>query len=252
MLPESNAFKVYDHLVKNIVPTKQVTTYGAVEKATGVPLGTGGGPQAIALTEILAICAARGLPPLSSLVVAQSTLKEMRPGRGYHVAAALNAGRGKWPTDNRLLTLIDNPESRKEDLAAFDDLIHKHQQMVWSFPGPWPNNFYEMPKETQVDTRRRFAYSPDYRWIRFRGEELSLTPNQARVVEYLHKKHKAGIREVSDAKIMEDLDLPMTSKMKDTFRESRAWKLFVGPGGTKGTRKLNLEDDEEGEGETEN
>ncbi len=64
-----NAKLVYRYLVMEVIPTKQVVTYGTVSTETGVPLGPGGGAVAKALYEIFRRCDDELLPPIASIVV---------------------------------------------------------------------------------------------------------------------------------------------------------------------------------------
>jgi len=52
MALSNDAKLIYEYLIHNVLPAKQVVTYGNVSIATDVPLGIGGGDVQLALDEI--------------------------------------------------------------------------------------------------------------------------------------------------------------------------------------------------------
>jgi hypothetical protein len=64
-----------------------------------------------------------------------------------------------------------------------------------------------------------FSHSEDYRNVTVRGENYTLTPRQAQMVQILHEARENGIPELSVALILEKLDTP-NSRWQDTWRGS--------------------------------
>ncbi len=84
-----------------------------------------------------------------------------------------------------------------------------------------------------------FRHSSDFRSVSLRGEQFSLTPRQAQAIQILWEAHNNGSSEVGQHYILEKLDSP-SSRLRDTFRNSPAWRKLVVPGNTKGTFRLNM------------
>jgi 7-cyano-7-deazaguanine synthase in queuosine biosynthesis len=83
-------------------------------------------------------------------------------------------------------------------------------------------------------------HSPDYRTVVWQGRELTLTLQQARVVQLLHEQPAQGTPEIGQAFILEHLDLTATSRLRDVFRGSPAWRTLVTQGRRKGTYRLDI------------
>lgn len=83
-----------------------------------------------------------------------------------------------------------------------------------------------------------FRHSPDFRSVFHQGREISLTTQQAQVVELLHRAAENQTPELSQDYIMERLGLP-GSRLRDTFRNSEAWGTLIVPGKTKGAFRLS-------------
>jgi len=143
-MPLSNNSKiVYRYLVQEVIPLKKVVTYKEVSSATGVPLGTAGGAVSKALYEIFVECDNKLLPPLSAIVVQDENLYDATrrhgmPGGGYLLAEA--------ESENHALRRRDNGwdrwkcSRRPGDMETWKmkNMIESHQDMVWDFSGPWP------------------------------------------------------------------------------------------------------------------
>lgn len=106
------------HCVRN---PGQVVTYGQLELDTGISAIS----QATRLGEIFRDCDARGLPPITSIVVQQGTAtpdsRYGMPGDGYFLADEVSqnqAGRNRDPNLTRRIRL--------------------HQDSVHNFNGSWP------------------------------------------------------------------------------------------------------------------
>jgi len=85
-----------------------------------------------------------------------------------------------------------------------------------------------------------FDHSSDYRSVKLREETFSLTTNEARVIEILHREFENGTPEVSQAFILVELELNY-GRLRDVFTNREAYKSLVGKGKTRGAVRLNLD-----------
>ncbi len=139
-----NAQLIYNYLVDTVLPPEQVVTYGEVNRATGVPLGDGGGAVRIALYEIFQGCDRHHLPPLTSIVVQEETLYDLTrrhgmPGGGYLVAEAQSPNRAERRRDDGWEDWALNPRPPDTENWRMIAMIEAHQDSVWDFAGLWPN-----------------------------------------------------------------------------------------------------------------
>jgi len=88
-----------------------------------------------------------------------------------------------------------------------------------------------------------FRASPDYRSVNWCGEEISLSPMRAHVVEILHQAFLNGTPDVSQHYILETIGTTSTS-LKEVFqekdKESRIRGRLIIQGRTKGTVRLHI------------
>lgn len=142
MAMSRNAKLIYQHLVQDIVPTGRVTTYGRVSHETGVPLGPAGGAVTEALYEIFRKCDERLLPPLSAIVVQDHTEydngRHGMTGGGYLCAEADSPNWAGRRRDNGWERWRNKPRPKDEETWAMKEMIRTHQDMVWDYPHPWP------------------------------------------------------------------------------------------------------------------
>jgi hypothetical protein len=94
-----------------------------------------------------------------------------------------------------------------------------------------------------VGARYAFVHSDDYRFIKFKGSDYVLTPNQSLAVQILYEALQQGLRGVSNTTLLERLGSP-TSRLRDSFRSGdgpKLWNvLIVKIPGTKDVYSLNL------------
>jgi hypothetical protein len=83
------------------------------------------------------------------------------------------------------------------------------------------------------------TYSHDFRSIRWRGRSFKLSKRQADVVRLLYRAYENGIPEMSDRVICAELQTP-GSRLRDTFRKSKAWGTLILKGSRPGMHRLNL------------
>lgn len=127
-----SARTVYQHLVTKVIPTRRVTTYGDIEKATGVPIGEAGGNIGRVLGEIARACHERGLPSLSSIVVLASsqydtTGRHGMPGVGYFtMQAEFDDTFANWAVKPALVGF-----DKDADRWKLQATIEAHQDAVW-------------------------------------------------------------------------------------------------------------------------
>lgn len=84
-----------------------------------------------------------------------------------------------------------------------------------------------------------FRHSADYREVWLGDEKFSLTPNQARVVELLDQQRLAGVSALSQAYILETLEIG-SQNLGQVFRGSSAWNRIVVRADGKGMYRLNI------------
>lgn len=148
----------------------------------------------------------------------------------------------------RILTCTLGELSPVEEQVAKKMEVHQttlellKSELASRFEGPStpaiPPKSDAMPKADEP-----FKHSVDYRSIRWKGEDYSLTPRQAQIVQMLHEAHLDGTPGLSNAYILEGLEAT-TSRLRDSFRRSDLWgegKLII-PGRNRGLYRLNLPD----------
>ncbi len=91
-------------------------------------------------------------------------------------------------------------------------------------------------QENQVQT---FVHSKDFRSVTWKGESFTFTSRQAQVIEMLYNAFKTKTPCVGKDRILEDLDSP-SSRLRDTFKNSPAWKTLIIAGERRGTYRLNI------------
>jgi hypothetical protein len=84
-----------------------------------------------------------------------------------------------------------------------------------------------------------FRHSPDYREVWLGDERFSLTTNQARVVELLDGQRLEGVDSLSQAYILEFLDIG-SQNLAQVFRGSPAWDRLVIRADGRGMYRLNI------------
>lgn len=84
------------------------------------------------------------------------------------------------------------------------------------------------------------SWSPDFRTVTLRGEEFTLTPAQAQVIEQMVNHSPAGPRDLAQDTILVGAELRSAS-LADIFKHSPAWKKLIVPGEAKGTYRLGVE-----------
>lgn len=84
-----------------------------------------------------------------------------------------------------------------------------------------------------------FRHSPGYREVWLLDKRYSLTTNQGRVVELLHENHAQGTITLSQAYILEELNIK-SKNLSQVFRGSDAWGKLVVRGDSPGIYCLNL------------
>jgi hypothetical protein len=99
----------------------------------------------------------------------------------------------------------------------------------------------EQPRTPGDFASADFFHSDDYRTLNFRGVPLSLTPGQARIVQFLHSEFLSGRPEVSQQRVLAEAEIK-TSRFRDTFRNSGLFgkgKLIT-PCSRRGMVRLNI------------
>jgi hypothetical protein len=136
---------IYEHLTTQALPgaAQATVTYGIIQQHTGVPMGEYGGYIGRVLGEISRLCAGRGLPPLTSIVINDA---EQIPGSGYFVELAQMLAQGNlggWRIDPGIERwgLKPPPKGFDKDLERWNyrPMIAENQQSVWSHSS-WPGS----------------------------------------------------------------------------------------------------------------
>ncbi|MDA0734992.1 MAG: 7-cyano-7-deazaguanine synthase [Chloroflexi bacterium] len=84
-----------------------------------------------------------------------------------------------------------------------------------------------------------FRHNADYREVWLGDERFDLTTNQSRVVELLANQHIAGGAALSQAYILETLDIG-SQNLAQVFRDSTAWNRLVVRADGRGIYRLNI------------
>lgn len=138
-----NAKLIYKYLVRDVIPSKIVVSYGSVSGGTGVPLGPAGGAVTEALYEIFLKCDERLLPPLSAIVVQDNSEydngRHGMTGGGYLSAEAESPNTAGRRRDTGWERWRNRPRPKDEETWAMKEMIQAHQDMVWDYPHPWPD-----------------------------------------------------------------------------------------------------------------
>lgn len=88
--------------------------------------------------------------------------------------------------------------------------------------------------------RAPFIHSPDYSSVRLHGELFSLTQQQARIIEYLHRQYLYGTPDVTKDNILLEAE-SAGSSLRDCFKSNlEAWKKLIASK-RRGTYRLNLD-----------
>ncbi len=80
------------------------------------------------------------------------------------------------------------------------------------------------------------SHSSDFRSMTVHGKGYEFTEKQARIVKHLFSQHPHSI---SDKALIEMFGLG--NRVRDSFKINRAWGVLIVQGGTRGTRRLNLD-----------
>jgi len=88
-----------------------------------------------------------------------------------------------------------------------------------------------------------FIHSDDFRSLNFKGEEFTLTPRQAEVIQILHEAYKSGIPGVAKSSIYEKMNYLGKGSLKTNFFKKHPHlyeKLIAKVAGSKDQYKLNI------------
>ncbi len=81
------------------------------------------------------------------------------------------------------------------------------------------------------------THSPDYRSVKWEGEDYHFTANQAACVQQLWEAWKNGTPDVGDATLLETVGAEC-SRLRDIFKRHPSWGTMIVEGETKGTHRL--------------
>jgi hypothetical protein len=110
--------------------------------------------------------------------------------------------------------------------------------------------FSTLPQiDSQPDRRQRelaigiedpvFSHAVDYRSVRYKGREHTLTPNQATIIKILHEAFKRRTPAVGKAELLAAVESE-TSRVRDSFKGCPLWQTLVVSGERRGTYRLNI------------
>ncbi len=91
-------------------------------------------------------------------------------------------------------------------------------------------------QKVEKTSSKALTHSSDFRSMEIHGVKYFFTTQQARVVQYLFEQ---PTHEASDATISENCEVG--DRIRDTFKKHPAWGKLIIQGGTRGTRKLDLD-----------
>lgn len=120
-----------------------------------------------------------------------------------------------------------------------DRLITRITSDGFNLSAPLDDLLLAVPSEGYLEPVSGFRHSRDFRSVNRNGKIFSLTTQQARVVELLLDAYLNRSPDLSQAYILEELDVP-GSALRFVFRGSDAWTDLVVSGGTNGTFRLEI------------
>ena len=86
-----------------------------------------------------------------------------------------------------------------------------------------------------------FRHTPDYISVNLRGQQFTLSPRQAEVVQLLHEAYKNGTPDLHHEHIKARLAMGKSAQVRGRFREDPdTWKCLIATGRKKGTLRLNI------------
>lgn len=94
-------------------------------------------------------------------------------------------------------------------------------------------------RDHPIENLMEFGHTDDYRSIRYRGNEHSLTARQATVVKLLHEALLSGYPLVAKARLLSAIESE-TSAVKDIFKGNQLWNTLISPAASRGFYRLNL------------
>jgi hypothetical protein len=116
-------------------------------------------------------------------------------------------------------------------------------QLVDRLPGGLPGNSTASTSATEAASKppgAPFTHSDDYRSVTIRGQNFTLTSQQAHVIQILDESRRNGFPDVGKDYLLEKLETPNT-RLRDSFKsDPLAWKALVMTGTKKGTVRLNV------------
>jgi hypothetical protein len=96
-----------------------------------------------------------------------------------------------------------------------------------------------LPKDVPEKEDEDFIHSDDYRSIKWRGEDYTLTDRQAQTIEILHENYERGTPDISQAYILVKLD-SNSKRLGYFFKKSPLWGTLIIRSKQKGTYRINL------------
>jgi hypothetical protein len=133
-------------------------------------------------------------------------------------------------------------ESRLDDVfsasAAAIDLILANVDSY--FAGVARELTGKMPPDSEAnDTTAKTAHSPDFRSVKWFGNDFGFTANQAAVVRVLWHAWAQGTPDVGDETVLAAVDEQAPpARLNTLFRDHPAWGTMIVAGTTKGTHRL--------------
>ena len=154
----------------------------------------------------------------------------------YELEARLRRLRKAFPELRRMPRLTDQYRSGEErELFELERQIAALKLKLVREGTGFPS---AAPSARRKRSSSGFVHSRDYRSLRYKGRQYTLTSRQAKVVEKLYQAYLNGTPEISQATILEDLGTP-SSRLRDAFKRSGLWGTLVKPGSKRGTVRLD-------------
>jgi hypothetical protein len=124
--------------------------------------------------------------------------------------------------------------------AVWERLNHIFPMLFAAEIAEWKSKLLEAEAARTVPAQdSAFQYSDDYSWVKFNGKECRFGPVAAPIVEALHAARKRGQPEMTGARLLEIAGAPLTSRLRDYFKNTGAWKSLI-VSRHKGRYQLNL------------
>ena len=127
-----------------------------------------------------------------------------------------------------------------ETIKEFLEYEAKRGNSDAGIPMSIPDGGLSLPQSSPVPETLR--HSEDFRTVYLRDQTFSLTSKQAEVVQFMYEHSQRGIHELSQDRILTELNMT-SQRLRDLFRSTpEAWGTLIIPGSRRGMYRLHIFD----------